>query len=305
MSQVLVLSRHAAAYADPIIAAGIDAQCFATLEEALPHTEMAEILFGAPDLLAAALPHCPNLRWVQSSWAGVKPLAANPRRDYLLTGVKELFGAPMSEFVLGWLLALERRIPERYHAQRWDDSSDGTVQGKTIGIMGTGSIGVAVAASCQAMGMSTRGLNTTGKPVAPFQDCWPLAQRLEFADKLDYLLALLPDTEETDGLVDEALLGRLNPGAILINGGRGNAVVLPDVLSALDSGVLRHAVLDVFSEEPVPDDSPLWQVPGLSITSHTAAPTPQAAIVEIFCENYRRYRAGEALLYPIDLDRGY
>ena len=115
----------------------------------------------------------------------------------------------------------------------------------------------------------------------------------------------MPETPATDGIVDGALLAALNHGAIAINAVRGNAIVMADLLAALETGQLRHAVLDVLREEPLPADSPLWHTPGLSITSHTAAPTPPDAIVQIFCENYRRYQAGEPLKYQIDLSRGY
>jgi phosphoglycerate dehydrogenase-like enzyme len=305
MSEILVISKRAPVYAELIASAGIDALCFADVESALAHTAKAEILFGAPDLLAVVLPHCPNVRWVQSSWAGVKPLVECPRRDYLLTGVKDIFGPPMTEFVLSWLLAIERRIPERYRAQRWHNTPDGDVAGKTVGIMGTGSIGIAVARGCRFLGMTTRGLNTDGHRVEHFDECWPLAERLGFAGGLDYLVALLPDTPQTDDVIDAPLLAALKPGAVLINAGRGNAVRLDDLLAALASGALRHAVLDVLREEPLRADSPLWQVEGLSITSHTAAPTPERAIVNIFCDNYRRYRRGDPLHYVIDLIRGY
>ena len=305
VSNILVVSRHAETYKALIEAAGIDARCVTDLEAAQPFAAGADILFGAPDLLAALLPHCPRVRWVQSSWAGIKPLADHPRRDYCLTGVKDIFGTAMTEYVLGWLLAIERRIPQRARADRWDDSLDGGIHGKSVGIMGTGSIGAAVARGCRSLGLSTRGLNSDGRALPDFDHCWPLAERLDFAGGLDYLVALLPETPATDGIVDGALLAALNHGAIVINAGRGNAIVMADLLGALETGQLRHAVLDVLRKEPLPTDSSLWRTPGLSITSHTAAPTPPDAIVQIFCENYRRYQAGESLKYQIDLSRGY
>ena len=283
-----------------------------SLEAALPHAAEAEVLFGAPDLLSSLLAHCPSLRWVQSSWAGVTPLIEAPRRDYLLTGVKDIFGQPMAEYVLGWLLALERNIPERHRARHWDNRPDGSTAGKQLGIMGTGSIGTAVAAggvtpkrSMTEAPEAARGLNSDGRKVEGFDACYPMTERLAFADGLDYLVSVLPDTPATDRAVDSDMLNRLAPGAIFINVGRGNAVDIPALLDALESGSLRHAVLDVLPEEPLPDSDPLWTLPGLSITSHTAAPTPAEAIVDIFRDNFRRYRAGEALRYPVDFERGY
>jgi phosphoglycerate dehydrogenase-like enzyme len=308
MLHIVVLSQFAPRYRELIDRRGIagaELHYATTLAEAMPHTGAAEILFGAPDLLAEALPHCPKLQWVQSSWAGVTPLLATRRRDYCLTGVKEIFGTAMTEFVLGWLLALERNIPARYRARVWDDRRDGQIAGKAIGIMGTGSIGAAVARGCKYMGLTTRGLNSDGRDVQGFDDCWATPARLEFADGLDYLVALLPDTPGTDGLVDKPLLARLRGDAIFINCGRGNAVTVEDLQAALASGRLRHAVLDVLPQEPLPEHHPLWQTPGISITSHTAAPTPGDAIVDVFLDNFRRFAAGEPLRHVVDFEKGY
>jgi len=305
MPNVLVLSRHAAEYAGYLAEAGVAARCCQDLATALPFAAEAEILFGAPDLLAALLPRAAAVRWVQSSWAGIRPLLDGPRRGYQLTGVKAIFGASMTEYVLAWLLAVERRVADRHGARHWDSSTDGTLAGKTLGIMGTGSIGSAVANTCSALGLEVRGLNSDGREQPGFRDCWPREDRLAFAADIDYLVALLPDTPATDNLIDAALLDAMAPGAVLINAGRGNAIVMADLLAALKRGHLRQAVLDVLREEPLPDDDPLWNQQGLTITSHTAAPTPARAIVEIFLDNYRRYLAGEALLYPVDLERGY
>lgn len=284
---------------------GAELQFAADLDAAMPLASDVEVLFGAPDLLVELLPQAAQLRWVQSSWAGVTPLLQAPRRDYLLTGVKDIFGQPMAEYVLGWLLALERQIPRRFAATHWDDRPDGSIAGKTVGIMGTGSIGEAVAHACSALGLSTRGLNSDGRTVAGFDACWPMSDKLGFAADLDYLVALLPDTPATDHAVDVSLLDAMKRGGIVINGGRGNAVDTPAVVEALASGQLSHAVLDVLPEEPLPDDDPLWQIKGLSITSHTAAPTPASAIIGIFRENFDRYRDGQPLHYVIDFERGY
>ncbi len=265
----------------------------------------AEILFGAPDALAGVLDQASNVRWVQSSWAGVRPLVTHRKRDYTLTGVRGIFGQAMTEYVLGWLLALQRGILRRAQTRHWDGAADPGVYGRHIGILGTGDIARAVASGCRALGMRVRGLNSTGRPVAPFESCYATSDRLEFANRLDYLLALLPATPATDDLVDAGLLARLAPGAIFINSGRANCVVDTDLLDALACGQLRAAVLDVTREEPLPRDHAFWGIDGLYLTSHTAAPTAPAAIVAVFAENYRRFVAGEPLLHQVDFERGY
>jgi phosphoglycerate dehydrogenase-like enzyme len=308
MPRLLVISPHARQFAELLDALSLpelDSVYCSDAETAKQQCADAEILFGAPDLLAQLLDECTGLRWLQSSWAGVKPLLDRPRRDYRLTGVKGIFGPLMAEYVLGWLLALERSIPRHYIAQKWDDSQERHLLGKTLGIMGTGSIGSHVARCARVFGLTLRGLNSDGRNVSGFDRCYSVDDKEGFAAGLDYLVALLPDTPASDDLVDQRLLSALNPGALLVNGGRANCIVEQDLIEALENGQLRHAVIDVLSTEPLPEDDPLWQIDNLTITSHTAAPTRTEDIVAIFCENYRRYLAGQPLLHEVDFDRGY
>jgi phosphoglycerate dehydrogenase-like enzyme len=267
--------------------------------------ERADILFGPPDALVDCLDRAPALRWAQSTWAGVTPLLRHPRRDYVLTGVKGIFGQAMTEYVLGWLLALERRIIERAGARRWDHAAEPGLAGRRLGLLGTGSIAQAVARGCATLGLRVSGLNTSGGAVAGFEACFATGDRLAFARQLDYAVSLLPDTPLTDGLVDASFLRALPPGAIFINAGRANTVVDEDLLAALSSGRLRAAVLDVTRVEPLPAGHPFWSVPSLYLSSHTAAMTSPAAIAELFSQNYRRYLRGERLRHQVDFKRGY
>ncbi|MEP1472978.1 MAG: D-2-hydroxyacid dehydrogenase [Halieaceae bacterium] len=264
-----------------------------------------EVLFGPPDLLLQILPQCASLKWVQSSWAGVTPLTRGTRRDFRLTGVKGIFGELMREYVLGWMLALERNIPARASARSWQPVIDGSLHGKSLGVMGTGSIGCSVAQAAKGFGLEVRGLNSDGRPVQGFDVCFDTASALEFAEGLDYLVALLPATNATTGLINESVFEALSPGAVFINAGRANCLVLDDLKAMLASGKLRAAVLDVLDREPLPESDPLWALENLYITSHTAAPTQASAVVAVFAENYRRFVAGDPLLYQVDFERGY
>jgi phosphoglycerate dehydrogenase-like enzyme len=272
---------------------------------AMDSLDDVQIAFGAPDRLVEVLPRLPSVRWVQSTWAGVTPLLRQPRRDFCLTGVKGIFGIAMAEYVLGWSLALRRSVLHHAQNRRWDFRRDAGLSGLCLGIAGTGSIGQAVAERCAPFFAEVVGLNRDGRDVPGFARCFPTAERLAFGEGIDVLALVLPDTPATDGLVDGALIGRLRHGAILINGGRANALVLDDALAALESAQLEAAVLDVFEKEPLPDDSPLWSVPGLYITSHSAAPTSLDAIADLFIDNLERYRAGRPLEGMIDFERGY
>jgi phosphoglycerate dehydrogenase-like enzyme len=171
--------------------------------------------------------------------------------------------------------------------------------------MGTGGIGTAIAFVAKPFGLEVIGLNSGGRTVDGFTACYRSADRLAFAEGLDYLVSVLPQTSQTDNLIDHELLMRLNPHAIVINAGRGNAVVEADLIASLNAGHLKAAVLDVFREEPLPPNDPLWSTPGVYITSHTAGPTPDEAVAEVFERNLKRYIAGEPLTDAVRAGRGY
>ena len=265
----------------------------------------AEVALGAPDVLAPLLGRMPALRWVQSTWAGLSPFFKAPRRDYMLTGVKDIFGASMSEYALGWVLAIERSVLEHASADRWNCRVDRGLSELRVGIAGVGSIGSTVAQRFVPFVQEVRGLNSDGRSVAGCSACFATSDRLSFARDLDVLVMILPDTPGTDGLVDSKVLAQLAPGAMLINGGRANALDLAAALRARASGQLRALVLDVFEQEPLADNDPLWTTPGVYITSHTAAPTRMDSIVGVFLDNLERYRGKYPLKGIIDFQRGY
>ncbi|MEQ8516001.1 MAG: D-2-hydroxyacid dehydrogenase [Chromatocurvus sp.] len=265
----------------------------------------ARVVLGAPDRLLEALPRLPALQWAQSTLAGVTPLIDAPRRDYRLTGIKDLFDTAISEYVLAWMLALQRNVLQRACATQWDRTPDGSLAGKRVGIMGTGALGMAVARRAAAFGVELRGLNTRGTVEAPFHDCYRSDARLAFADGLDFVVALMPDTPATGGLIDAAFLQALPQRAVVINAGRANAIDHGALRSSAEAGHLGAAVLDVLPVEPLPADDPLWHTDGIYITSHTAAPTETNAIAPLFVDNLKRFLAGETLRYEIDFTRGY
>ncbi|WP_439107507.1 NAD(P)-dependent oxidoreductase [Congregibacter sp.] len=280
-------------------------QFYAGPEDLNERALCAEVALGAPDVLAPLLDRMPNLRWVQSTWAGITPFLEVPRRDYLLTGVKDIFGASMSEYALGWTLAIERSVLSHATATQWQFQLDRGLSELRVGIAGAGSIGAAVARAFEPFVREVRGLNSDGRPVPGCEACFATSERLAFAKDLDVLVMILPDTPATDNLVDAPLLECLAPTAIVINGGRANALDLPAALRARAAGKLRALVLDVFEQEPLEAEDPLWRTPGVYITSHTAAPTRMDSIAGVFLDNLRRYQAGEALQGAIDFERGY
>ncbi len=308
---VLIVSTDAQEYLpflQELVDAGVRITLAGTADAAREAWSGERIILGQPDLVAAALPDMPGVCWVQSSWAGVAPLVREGRTDYLLTGVKETFGQQMAEYVIGYLLARELRVFERLGRQAnrlWWNESSGSLQGKEVGIMGTGSIGSHIARSLQPFGVRITGFNRTGAPVAGFDKVCSQKQLAGFLAGLDYLVCVLPDTPRTRHLLDEDAFRQMKNECVLVNVGRGAAVDEAALAKALFAGELAGAILDVFEQEPLPEDSPLWSAPGLIVTAHVAARSWPGEIAKIFKENYHRYCNGEALRYRIDFERGY
>jgi phosphoglycerate dehydrogenase-like enzyme len=313
MSRVLILSKRADDYRHLLDAAslpGLEKLASATSpEEALELGDDFDVIFGEPSLVRDIIARLPNLRWVQATYAGVEPLLdPTLRRDYLLTNARGIFGALMSEYVFGYLLLHERRMFERYRAQqeqRWDRSITGTLRGKTLGLLGVGSVGAALANTARHFGMRVRGYTRSSESYPDVNTYYHGSSLLDFADGLDYLVSVLPNTRETVRIVDASLLGRLPIHAVFVNVGRGSTVDEPALVDALRTGKLAAAVLDVFEQEPLPVGHPFWHTPNLLMTFHTSAPSIPADLARLFIENYNRYAEGQPPLYAVDFEKGY
>ena len=277
-------------------------------DQALKEYTDETILFGRPNMVAEILPKMPSVNWVQSTWAGVTPVIEAERRDYVLTGVKDVFGPQMSEYVIGYLLAHELRVIKRLksqHQHHWDKTLSGQLEGKRLGIMGTGSIGQHIAKTAGDFDITVSGVSRSGNLQPGFVKVMQTNELHDFLEKIDYLVSILPDTPDTDNLLDANALARLPKHAYFINIGRSNVVDHDALIDALKNNRLAGAALDVFDEEPVPKDSPLWDAPNLSITAHVAAVSYPSIIAPIFIDNYRRYVKKQALKYVVDFDAGY
>ena len=313
MPRVLILSKRAEEYRCLLEAAslpGLEKLAAATgPSEAQALGDDFDVVFGDPNLIPDLLSRLKDLRWVQATWAGVEPLLdPSLRRDYLLTNARGVFGGLMSEFVFGYLLQHERRMFARYQAQqdeRWDASITGSLRGKTIGMLGLGSIGAALAATANHFGMTVRGY-TRASESCPHVDAYYHGSQLpDFATGLNYLVCVLPNTQETQRIVDASLLARLHAHAVFINVGRGSAVDESALVDALRTGKLAAAVLDVFAQEPLPPGHAFWHTPNLLMTFHTAAPSFPADLARLFIGNYRLYAEGRTPLHAVDFEKGY
>jgi phosphoglycerate dehydrogenase-like enzyme len=311
-NDLLILSPQAIAYADIIHASGfLDlniSQC-KTVDDALARAGEANIILGDPDLLRKILPAMDRLEWAQSTWAGVNLLTGKDcRKDYLLTGVKDVFGSVMAEYVICYILMHERNVFQCFASQQkkqWKMPRPGLLRGKRVGIMGVGAIGTAIAEAAKFFKVHTSGYSRTPSPRAFIDQVFEPGQLLEFVEDLDYLISVLPDTPNTTHLINGPVFSAMKPEAVLINVGRGNAVEENGLVEALNSKEIAGAVLDVFQEEPLPKAHPFWETEGMIVTSHKAALSYPEDIAPLFIDNYRRFAAGRPLKYQVDFAKGY
>lgn len=310
--RVLVLSSRADSYA-ALLRESLPELAIAAVtadpEQAAAAAPGCDVALADPTLLRRALDGLPALRWAQSTWAGVDTLIKpGLRRDYVLTNVRGVFGPAMSEYVICYALMHELRGWQRHAAQqqgRWDATPPGTLRGRTMGLLGVGSIGAHIAHTARQFGMRVLGYTRGSSGCVDVECYFHPGQLVEMAAQVDYLVCTLPTTDASCALVDRAVLAALPSHAVFINVGRGAVVDEMALVEALERRSIAGAVLDVFQQEPLPSDHPLWRLPNVVITSHTAAISFPKDVVPIFVENYRRFAAGESLLYQVDFDRGY
>jgi phosphoglycerate dehydrogenase-like enzyme len=310
--KLLILSHRAPEYHQCVDAAGLPDLETVSSSSAVGASDCGsdcDVVLGDPSLVGQVLPRMSRLHWVQSTWAGVEPLVdARQRRDYVLTNACEVFGGLMTEYVFGYLLAHERMVLQKYASQQagqWDHTPPGTLNGKTLGLLGVGSIGAALARTAKHFRMRVKGYTRASEGCPDVDTYFHGNDELAFATDLDYLVSVMPATTGTRRLVDASLLRALPPHAVFINPGRGSLVDEAALATALQTGRLAGAVLDVFEREPLPSDHVLWRTPNVLITSHTAALSIPKDITAVFADNYLRLLRGEPLRCRVDFERGY
>lgn len=252
------------------------------------------------------------LRWVHSMGAGVENLCRDVAGTDILVTNTHVHGDVIAEHVMALVLAHGRRLPTvlaRQAEGRWlRDGAVGTViRGRTMGILGLGTIGTELARRAAAFGMRVWGVRRSGTPVPGVDRVVPPDGLDGVLRAADVLAITLPFTPETQGLLGARELALLPRGAFVVNVGRGGIVDETALAGAIQSGHLAGAGLDVFEQEPLPPASPLWRLPGVIITPHVGGSSPGFLdrAVPFFCENLRRYLAGEPLLNRVDVARGY
>ena len=283
------------------------------IEEVLDEIEIAAGGFPL-DLLSKA----PRLRWFQQWGAGADWIMTDHPEladtELIVTTVSGVHAIPISEHILAFLLAFGRDIPRSIRAQeRCQWVSRQTMRlfelsGKTMLLVGVGAIGERTAELASALGMRVLGIRRDPTvPVPHVETMYAPSQLLSVLPEADVVVLTIPLTPETQGMIGEEELGAMKSTAYLINIGRGATIQESVLIQALKEGWIAGAGLDVFENEPLPDNSPLWKMDNVIITSHYSGLTPRydERAMEIFLENLKRYRSGQALRNVVDKRLGY
>ncbi len=274
----------------------------------MPFVEEMDVLYtwGFPTEL---LPLAKRLRWVQVMGAGVNAFLETPfPPKVVLTRVEGVFGPWMAEYAFGWMLWASQRAEALRAAQRlrrWEPLTPALLRGKTLGVVGVGSIGRVIASVGRAFQMRTIGLSRTGRRVPEVDKVYRRPAFHEFLAESDYVVLVVPLTPETRGILGEPELHAMRPEAWLVNLGRGSLIQEPALVRALQERWIAGAVLDVFSEEPLPTEHPFWGLPNVVVTPHISGPSLPEQIAPIFNENLRRFLTGRQLRGRVDIRRGY
>lgn len=302
---------HARTYADFVQKAfpDLDVRTSMTAEEAERRVPEADAILAwrfPADLFAKA--H--RLRWVQSMGAGVEDLLAADglAQGVRLTRVVDQFGPTIAEYVFAELLARVRHLEHARTLQarhEWQPYPVETLAGGVLGVAGLGSIGQEIVRKGRAFDMGVVGLSRTGKRAGTVDRHFGPGEWIRFAEASDVMVLTLPLTTATQGVVNERVLSALPVGAILVNVGRGALVRETDLVAALRAGRLAGAILDVFEKEPLSPKSPLWDLPGVTVTPHVSGPSRAADVCALFVENFRRLERGEELIGEVDRVGGY
>ena len=310
-----------------VLASGEDPQ-FAMLRE-VPHRICSEIggcaragrdatillqWSGTPELLRAALTSCREVRWIHSRAAGVDNLLFPEivNSEVLLTNGSGVFSASLGEFVLAAILYFAkdlRRMVRNQMAERWEPFDVEEIEGQTVGIVGYGDIGRAVASRVKPLGMRVLAMkrHPPAFPDSLVERFYRPEERGDMIAVCDYIVATAPLTAETRHMIGEAEFAVMKTSAVVINVGRGPVIDEAALLGVLAAKRIKGAALDVFEHEPLPAGHPLYKLENVLLSPHCADHTAdwQDAAMRFFLEQYKSFQNGEALRNVVDKRLGY
>ena len=231
------------------------------------------LLCFSPPMADHVVRDAPRLKWIQALGTGVDNIIDLPSlsKEVLVTNVRGIHGAPVSEATIAYMLSLARDLPRASVAHdkgQWERWPAALLAGKTVGILGVGLIAEYLAPICKALHMTVIGISGSPREAKGFDRMAHRDDFVKIVPELDFLVALAPLTAETRGIVGAKVFAAMKPTAYLVNVARGGVVDEPALIAALESGEIAGAALDVFAQEPLPANSPLWRTKNVTIFSH-------------------------------------
>ncbi|ACL70474.1 D-2-hydroxyacid dehydrogenase [Halothermothrix orenii] len=258
-----------------------------------------------------------DLRWIQTWVAGVESLVTPQKvkwfrdNNIILTTMSGIHGDVIAEHVTGMIISFSRKFKDFYRLQKqkkWERLTVDRLKGKTLLVVGLGSIGREIAARGKAFKMNVTGIKRdTTRPVNNVDSLYTPDELLKALSEADYVVLSMPLTQETENMFGYREFKEMKTDSYLINIARGGVVREDDLIRALDEGLIAGAGLDVFTEEPLPPESPLYEMDNVIITPHVAGVYPEynEEAIEIFIKNLKRYQKGEDLINRVNYSRGY
>jgi phosphoglycerate dehydrogenase-like enzyme len=277
------------------------------------HLDRAVITYGLPPV--SRLAEARSLRWIQLISAGVPQDLCPPARQaqITVTNLAGLYGNSIAEHALGLMLMLARNLHVALRNQqqrKWDRDVARTMadlQGKTLAVVGLGNIGQGIARLARAYGMRVVGCRRTDRPSSAVDQLYARSDLHSMLAEADYVAVAAPLIPSTTGMLGPAEFRAMKPGAVYINVSRGPVAQEAALLEALRSGQVSAAALDVFAEEPLPQEHPFWTMPQVVVSPHFSGETINTSSrpAERFARNLRAWLAGTPLEGVVDLEWGY
>ncbi len=312
--QALLWIDNAQIYREALEAAGLPLQIQSCGRDEIPapqavtNTELMLAWQAPPGYLG----HMPRLKWIQTPNVGVREWLerGDLRADITLTCGRGIHRVQMPENILGALFHITKHYWDyvlRQGDRRWGRHISEPLAGKTLGILGLGTIGQELARKAEALEMRVIGTKLTPQPLAHVEEVYGPEATDEVLAQSDVVLLLLSLTPKTENMMNARRFEAMKPGAWLLNFARGALIVDEDLIAAVKSKRIAGAVLDVFRKEPLPPEHPFWTTQGILVLPHIGGGHPKrdSIVAELFVKNVRRYLAGEPLLAVVDRAKGY
>lgn len=288
---------------------------FCSIDEVGEELVEADVLITyGEDLTDEHIAKAKNLKWIMVISAGIDklPFASIQQKNILVTNAKGIHVKPMAEYTMAMILQVARKAKTLFQNEQeaiWDRRVPMTeINGQTITIIGAGTIGTEIGRIAKAFDMKTIGVNRSGKIAEHMDKVYAVTELKEAVATGDYIVNVLPLTNETYHLLNKDIFSSMKNSAVFINIGRGPTVCEQDLIDILNEGKIAHAVLDVFEQEPLPTNHPFWKMENVTVTPHLSGISPhyQPRAFAIFEKNLRKLLNGETdFLNVVDLSRGY